>query len=222
MRRFSKNLAVFMASGILLGICEFQSAADESKTADKAAPVKSEKEMKRLIDQLGSERFIDREQATQELSKLGKSALPHLKEAAKSPDAEVRQRAKQLIERISAADMETSLAKLQGTWRVAAMTSDGEEATADVLKQYPLLTIKGSEFFWGENGQGPSGTIVRIDPTGNPKTIEYNFGGTIYLGIYEIEGDTLKDCLTTSNERPKEFTAKRGSGHQLMVHKRVK
>ncbi|HEV3083972.1 MAG TPA: HEAT repeat domain-containing protein, partial [Gemmataceae bacterium] len=50
---------------------------------------------KPLIDQLGSERFKDREQAAQELAKLGNSALPALKEAAKSRDPEVRRRAQQ-------------------------------------------------------------------------------------------------------------------------------
>jgi hypothetical protein len=100
MRRFARSLAVFMAGGILLGICVSGSGADESKVAEKAAPAKSEKEMKRLIDQLGSERFKDREHATRELVKLGKSALPGLKEAANSPDAEVRRRAQRLVEQM--------------------------------------------------------------------------------------------------------------------------
>jgi len=180
--------------------------------------------MKRLIDQLGSERFEDREQATQELSKFGKSALPSLKEAAKSADAEVRRRAQQLIERISAADRERELAKLQGTWRVVSIVRDGVEATADELKQMPLATFKGSDYYWGENEQGPGGTIVSIDPTQSPKTIEYKVKEDgAYLAIYEIDGDTFKDCLTRgSNERPKEFTSKRGSGNELMIFKRVK
>jgi hypothetical protein len=89
-----------MAGGILLGTGAFLSAADESKVAEKAAPAKSDKEMKRWIDQLGSARFKDREQATHELSKLGKSALPSLKEATNSPDAEVRRRAQQLVEQM--------------------------------------------------------------------------------------------------------------------------
>ncbi len=185
-------------------------------------PVYREKEMKRLIDELGSERFEERERATKELSKLGKSALPNLKEAAKSRDPEVRQRALLLIQRISAADMEKELARLRGTWRVVSLVRDGVESTAAELKQWPLLTIKGSDFYWGETGQGPSGTIISIDPTKNPKTIEYNSGGAIYLGIFEIDGDTFKDCLITGyKDLPKEFTAKQGSGHQLMIHKRV-
>src|SRR5437868_9518416 len=88
MSRFAESLAVFMAGGILLGTCAFPSAADESKVTKRTAPASPEKEIKRLIDQLGSERFKDREQATQELSKAGKSALPSLKEAVNSSDAE--------------------------------------------------------------------------------------------------------------------------------------
>ncbi|HEV3084596.1 MAG TPA: HEAT repeat domain-containing protein [Gemmataceae bacterium] len=100
MRRFAQSLAVFMAGGILLGICPFLSAADESKVTEKAVPAKSEKEIKPLIDQLGSERFKDREQAAHELARLGKSALPGLRKATESPDAEVRRRAQQLVEQI--------------------------------------------------------------------------------------------------------------------------
>ena len=240
MRQFCHTLALFLAGGIL-GSCAFLSAAtpsprplppgergrgegaDEGKVSEKPTPAKSEKEMKRLIDQLGSERFENREQATQELSKLGKSALPSLKEAIKSRDAEVRHRAQQLIERLSAVDTQRELAKLQGTWKVVSLVRDGVESTADELKQWTLLTIKGSDYYWGENQQGAGGTIVSIDPSTNPKTIKYQGNeGTVYLGIYEIDGDTFKDCLISSNERPKEFTAKLGSGRQLMIHKRVK
>jgi HEAT repeat protein len=68
--------------------------------ADEPKSGTSENEIKRLIDQLGSERFKDREQATRQLSQLGKAALPGLKEATKSPDVEVSRRAQQLIEEI--------------------------------------------------------------------------------------------------------------------------
>ena len=226
MRRYSLSLALFMAGGILLGTRAFLSAADESDVIQKATPAKSEEHIKRLINQLGSERFADRERATQELLKLGKSALPSLKEATKSSDAEVRHRAQQLIERITAPDpklVEKELAKLQGTWKVVSTVRDGVEATADEVKGMGLATFKGSKFYWGENEEGLGGTIVSIDPTKNPKTIEYDYGGAIYRGIYEIDGDTFKDCLTNESEkRPKEFTSKPGSGNQLMIHKRVK
>ena len=68
--------------------------------ADEPKSGASDVDIKRWIGQLGSERFEDREQATQRLSKLGKDALPSLREAIKSPDAEVRRRAQELVEEI--------------------------------------------------------------------------------------------------------------------------
>ena len=108
MRRICQSLHFFMAGGILLGTCTFRSAADESEVSENAALAKSE-EIKRLIDQLGSERFKDRELATQGLSKLGDDALPRLEEAAKSADLEVRRRARQLIERLEAPPLQQVL-----------------------------------------------------------------------------------------------------------------
>jgi hypothetical protein len=96
--RHLKSLAVFVASGIALGTGTSVSGAHKNKVADGAAPAKPA--IDQLISQLGSERFTDREQATRELSQLGKNALPALKEAVKSSDAEVRRRAKGLVELI--------------------------------------------------------------------------------------------------------------------------
>ena len=59
-----------------------------------------EKATRRLIDQLGSPRYRDREQAGRQLAALGTPALPGLREATRSPDAEVCRRAQQLVERI--------------------------------------------------------------------------------------------------------------------------
>ncbi|HEV3145425.1 MAG TPA: hypothetical protein VGZ47_16145 [Gemmataceae bacterium] len=100
MRRIRCGLAVLMAAGVLLGISNSRSAADEVIVSRNSAPTKSEAEIQRLVDQMGSKRFKDREDATHELSLLGKAALPSLKQAALSPDAEVRRRAQHLVERM--------------------------------------------------------------------------------------------------------------------------
>jgi HEAT repeat protein len=78
--------------------------------ADEPRSGAPERDIKRLIDQLGSERFEDREQATHQLSNIGKAALPNLKEAANSPDAEVRRRAHELVEQ-----MEPPAARARGS-----------------------------------------------------------------------------------------------------------
>jgi hypothetical protein len=100
MRPIRQSSAIFVASGILLGNCAFLCAADEKKLIEKATLTISDQEITRLIHQLGSMGLMDREQATQELSKIGKFALPSLKQAAASPGPEVRTRAQQLIERM--------------------------------------------------------------------------------------------------------------------------
>src|SRR5437763_8723756 len=67
-----------------------------------------------------------------------------------------------------------------------------------------------------------------IDPSQKPKTIDYavtegtNKGKT-QLGIYEIDGDTLKFCFAAPEKpRPAEFASKADSGHTLSVWKREK
>ena len=47
--------------------------------------------------------------------------------------------------------------------------------------------------------------------------------GNTSLGIYEIENDTWKICLTTrGNNRPKKFATEPGTGHACEVLKREK
>ena len=57
-------------------------------------------EIRRLIVQLGSDDFDQREAAAKRLQRIGKPALPHLKAALQSPDAEISSRARLLISRI--------------------------------------------------------------------------------------------------------------------------
>src|SRR5688572_18850811 len=59
-------------------------------------------ELDRLIKQLGSDKFADREDASRELQLTGVEAFPLLKRAAANhPDAEVRARAALIVEKLS-------------------------------------------------------------------------------------------------------------------------
>ena len=58
----------------------------------------------------------------------------------------------------------------------------------------------------------------RIDPTQNPKTVDIEvmagaYKGVVYLGIYELEGDTLRSCFAMPDrpERPTDFSAAKGT-----------
>jgi hypothetical protein len=92
MKRYMREQVALLAVGILLGAWPIRAGADEA--------TKSEQEIKSLVNQLGSKQFKEREEAARELSQLGKAALPSLQEAALSPNAELRRRAQQLVERI--------------------------------------------------------------------------------------------------------------------------
>jgi HEAT repeat protein len=74
----------------------------------------------RLIKQLGDDAFAQREAASKELDALGEPALPALREAVSSPDAEIRRRAKTLVRsitnRVLAAAAKKELAKWEGAW----------------------------------------------------------------------------------------------------------
>lgn len=87
-----------------------------------------------LIDKLGSGDFEDREQAEQELDKLGLKAIDALKQAAKSEDAEVRRRAEDLVAKIE--KREASALILRPT-RVTLSLKDAPvaEAIAALRKQ---------------------------------------------------------------------------------------
>lgn len=59
-------------------------------------------EIKKLIEQLGSSQFSDRETASKRIQEIGKPALSELRKvAADSKDSEIRRRAKELIQKIS-------------------------------------------------------------------------------------------------------------------------
>src|SRR5262249_26245961 len=68
------------------------------------SPTKAEpSEIERLIKQLGSDNFAEREAASKALEAIGEPALEALKKAAtESVDAEVRRRAKQMVQSVEA------------------------------------------------------------------------------------------------------------------------
>lgn len=85
--------AFVMAAGIVLA-----QDAPEKQPAQGAEGLKAKVDA--LVKQLGSNEFDKRESATERLKKIGKPAIPALKEALKSDDAEVRSRAESLLKEL--------------------------------------------------------------------------------------------------------------------------
>jgi hypothetical protein len=69
----------------------------------------AEEKIKALIVKLGDDEFTVREQAAQELTEMGPSALPALKVATKAKDAEVARRAKAAIEEIGQGNVNATI-----------------------------------------------------------------------------------------------------------------
>ena len=86
----------------------------------------------------------------------------------------------------------------------------------------------GGRAGWPPGGKTVATGTIKIDVTKKPKEIEVmdEFGtknAKTLLGIYELDGDDFKLCLTiTAKDRPTEFGTKAKSGLGLEVLKREK
>jgi hypothetical protein len=88
----------------------------------------------KLITQLGSNRYADREAAMQELNALGPAALAGLRQAAEAEDPEVRRRAEKLIRQI---ETRVAVARLLEPRKVRFVYRDTpvSEAVADLARR---------------------------------------------------------------------------------------
>jgi uncharacterized protein (TIGR03067 family) len=122
--------------------------------------------------------------------------------------------------------------KLQGTWRIVSAERDGSPAPEDEIKKI-TITIKGDKLIARrtENADKPEEKIYdmsfTIDPTQKPKWIDVTYTdgerkGESSQGIYELEGVSLKICMSRGNTRPTDFETKAESQRHLMVLKKGK
>lgn len=97
-------------------------------------------------------------------------------------------------------------AKLAGVWVVESMEMNGKQAESSKGDLFTFtadkLTIKTKV----KEGGAESYLIV---PTKKPKEIDFK-GKAPGLGIYELDGDTLKLCLSTNGKRPTALDSNQG------------
>jgi len=117
--------------------------------------------------------------------------------------------------------------QLEGEWSMMSGEANGfsmPKETVDRGKRVAkngetTITIGGQVYFKAK---------ISIDPSKKPKAIDYAMTegptkGKTHLGIYELDGDTVKFCFAApGKDRPTEFTAKEGSERTLSVWKRDK
>ncbi len=111
--------------------------------------------------------------------------------------------------------------KLQGNWTVVALEAGGKPVPEEQVKAVNLqLTFKENKLTTQSAGETKEGTF-KLDPTKKPKEIDVTFGVKTSKGIYQLEGDTLKLCLS-EGERPTEFATKPGVNAGCMTLKKDK
>jgi uncharacterized protein (TIGR03067 family) len=124
-------------------------------------------------------------------------------------------------------DTKKEMAKLEGEWSMVSGNASGQSLPEEAVKSgkrvckdgETTITISGRVYFKAK---------VTIDSTKKLKAIDYEMTegptkGKTHLGIYELDGDTVKFCFAApGKDRPTDFTAKEGSERTLSVWKKDK
>jgi uncharacterized protein (TIGR03067 family) len=193
-----------------------------------ALPPASSVEIDRLIKQLGSPSFPEREEASRRLEALGDKALPALQKAARAAkDAEVRRRAGNIVEVALSRAVDSQLKRLKGMWSVGKPEypsqpekPDGKGARLDAVEVLEeggrsivhLATVDKKTFRLQVD--------YRLGPCG---TMDIYFAKNSIKGIYRLDGDTLRLCLSLSGgPRPERFEAHKGESVVIYTFKRQK
>jgi uncharacterized protein (TIGR03067 family) len=115
---------------------------------------------------------------------------------------------------------EGDVEKFRGTWTVSGCEKAGQKAPAEEVKKLGLIFTE-SEFTWKTGAHDVQGTFS-LDATKSPRQITMSHEGKKLAGIYRLEGDELKICISHGDDRPVDFTTKDGTMTMLLVLKREK
>src|SRR5262249_38289862 len=125
------------------------------------------------------------------------------------------------------ADLEEEVKKFQGTWTFESSETGGMKLPAGELRGL-ILIFEGDKHTLKKGDDVIQVGTQKLDPSKSPKSIDVTMTegpnkGKVMLGIYEIDGDTLKVCFDPQGKkRPTEFKSAAGSENFVNVHKRVK
>jgi uncharacterized protein (TIGR03067 family) len=117
--------------------------------------------------------------------------------------------------------------KLNGTWSVVSIERDGKKREGDEVKGFKLV-LQDGKYTLVTGDRSIEGTY-KVNASRDPKAIDATRTSgkdkdQVLLGVYKLEDEKLSMCFNGpgKEDRPKEFSAKEGSGHTLYVLKREK
>ena len=95
--------------------------------------------------------------------------------------------------------MNAEIEKLQGTWNVVSLEVEGSKMSPAAFDGSKIV-VAGSRFTTIAMGAEYGGTL-RVDASTTPRSLDLVFTsgpekGNTSLGIYELDGDTWRICLT--------------------------
>jgi uncharacterized protein (TIGR03067 family) len=125
------------------------------------------------------------------------------------------------------ADVAKELKKFHGVWTFESVEAGGKKTPAEELKGL-TVTFAGDKYTVKKGDEVIQVGIQKLDPSRSPKAIDVTVTeglrkGAVMLGIYEIDGDTLKVCFDEEGKkRPTEFKSPAGSETFVNVHRRAR
>jgi uncharacterized protein (TIGR03067 family) len=118
------------------------------------------------------------------------------------------------------------LKAMQGDWAAVSLVRDGD-ALPDDDAQALFRTVKDDQYTVYRYRKALGKGTFKVDATKTPRTIDFMASegptaGKTLLGIYEWNGaDRYRVCYAPpGQERPADFTCKKGSSHTLTVWRR--
>jgi uncharacterized protein (TIGR03067 family) len=119
------------------------------------------------------------------------------------------------------------MAGLQGQWSMVSAVVNGNPMPDEVRAAASRVTVGNVVTVMAGTNLLIQANIT-IDPSKNPKAMDYHMigghsKGYTTLGIYELEGDTLKSCYgPAGTARPSDFSNKAGDHRTSSIWKRLK
>ena len=117
---------------------------------------------------------------------------------------------------------------LQGKWQVLQHVHGGKKSEAKDLVSLTLEVTGTKSIVRDGVDIKEESVLVLLKPATKPGSVDLKITAgpdldRIVKGIYKVVGDELTVCVAEpGKDRPREFDAAAGTGHTLMVFKRLK